>query len=265
MKAYAKINLSLDVLGRRNDGFHNLQSVMQQIDLFDELTFKESDTVEVVSEFKDEIVLKTVDKLREQFTVDKGVKISIKKNIPVGAGLGSGSTDAATTLHVLNMLWGLNLSLRDLIKIGSEIGADVPFCLVGGCCMVGGKGGKLNKINGKSMDLVLVNPGYELSTKVAYTELDTIKFNKTFSSVTLQKQRDASGVAKCIHNDFIHIQKEDVLEIIESLKSEGALNASITGKGPTVFGIFGDGEKALEVSSKLKKQYKFVCKIKTVV
>ncbi len=258
IKAYAKLNLSLDVLDKREDNFHELNSVMGQIDLFDELTFDRSDEIKVNSDIEDDIILKTVFRLRELFNVDGGVTVSVKKNIPISAGFGGGSADAAATLIALNELWGLNLSIDELIEIGSEIGADVPFCIVGGSCFVSGKGEMVKKIELPEMDVLIINPGYEVSTKEAYEKLDNIEYKKGFSSLKLKSLKDVGGIANCLHNDFIHIQKDDVKKIIGELKVNGALNASITGKGPSVFGLFEDREKAEKAYLNLKNKYKFV-------
>jgi 4-diphosphocytidyl-2-C-methyl-D-erythritol kinase len=263
-KAYAKINLSLEILDKREDGFHNLNSVMQQIDLYDELSFEENEDIIVQSQFKDDIILKTILKLEELFKLENGVKVLVQKNIPIGAGFGSASANAAAALIALNELWNLNLDLDELIKIGAEIGADVPFSLVGGCCFVSGKGEVIEKIEGNEMDLVLVNPGYEISTKEAYQELDKIKYNRNFSSLELRDKKDVREIAEHLHNDFIHIQKQDVKDIIEDLKKNGALNSSITGKGPAVFGIFEDTEGASKAFENLKDKYKFVYQTKTI-
>ncbi len=263
IKAYAKINLTLDILDKRKDGFHEINSIMQQIDLYDELSFEGSEDIVVQSQFKDDIILKTALNLKESFKVEKGVNVLVEKNIPVAAGFGSASTNAAATLITLNELWNLNLSWGELIRIGADIGADVPFCLVGGCCFVSGKGETVEKINGEELDLVLVNPGYEISTKEAYGELDKVNFQRRFSS--LQDKKNAKEIAASLHNDFLHIQKEDVKKIIEDLLDNGALNASITGKGPSVFGIFEDKAGASKAFEKIKNKNKFVYRTKTII
>lgn len=264
MKAYAKINLTLDILGKRQDNYHEINSIMQQIDLYDELTFEKSEDIIVQSQFKDDIILKTILKLKELFQIKEGITVSTKKNIPVAAGLAGGSTDAATTLIALNQLWNLNLSTEDLIKIAAELGADVPFCIIGKSCFVSGKGEIVEKIDIPKMDVLLINPGYEISTKEAYEKLDKKEYDKKFSSLKLKNSNDIKEVASNIHNDFINIQKEDVKEIIKEVINSGALNASITGKGPTVFGIFENKEKALEAYKNLKDRYKFVYLCKTI-
>ncbi len=264
VKAYAKLNLALDVLDKRKDDYHNLNSVMQQINLYDELSFEKSKDVIVQSQFKDDIILKTVMKLKELFKVKEGVSVSVKKNIPVAAGFGGGSSDAAATLIALNELWGLNLGVDELVKIGEDIGSDVPFFIKGKTCFVSGKGEIVEKIDLPDMDILLINPGYEISTKEAYDELDREEYENKSSSLRLRSLKDVKDISANLHNDFIHIQKDEIKEIIKELIDNGALNASITGKGPTVFGIFEDEEKAKKVYENLKNKYKFVYLTRTL-
>jgi len=263
LKAYAKINLALDVLKKRQDNYHEINSIMQQIDLYDELTFEESEDIIVQSQFKDDIILKTILKVKELFNIEQGITVFNKKNIPIAAGLAGGSTNAATTLTALNELWNLNLSTKELIKIGAELGADIPFFLSGNSCFVSGKGEITENINLPEMNLVLINPGYEISTKQAYEELDNKDYEKKFSSLKLKNLNDIKEISSNLHNDFIHIQKEEIKDIINDLISNNALNASITGKGPTVFGIFENKEKAEQAYENLKDKYKFVHLTKT--
>jgi len=264
MRAYAKLNLTLDILEKRNDNYHELNSIMQQIDLYDELTFEESEDIIVNTQFKDDIILKTIHKLRELFQIKKGVKVSIKKNIPVAAGFAGGSTDAAITLKALNQLWNLNLKEEQLIQIGAELGADIPFCIAGNSCFVKGKGEILEKIALPEMHIVLINPGYKLLTKQAYEELDKEQYEKKFSSLKIKNSNDIREIASNLNNDFIHIQKQDVKDIIKELKDNGALNASITGKGPTIFGIFENKESAEQAYNNLKDKYKIIFLTKTL-
>lgn len=264
LRAYAKINLTLDVLDKRPDNYHEINSIMQQIELYDELIFKESEETIVESNFKDDIILKTILKLKELFQVNKGVKVKLQKNIPVAAGLAGGSSNAATTLIALNELWNLNLNTEDLIKIASDLGSDIPFFLTGKSCFVSGKGEITEQIQLPEIHLLLINPGYEISTKEAYQQLDKIEYKKNFSSINLKNKQNIQEITKNLHNDFIHIQKDDVKEIINKLKQNGALNASITGKGPTVFGVFETKEKAEQAYRELKDKYKFIHICKTL-
>ena len=263
VNAYAKLNLSLDIL-EKEDNFHNLTSVMQKIDLHDTLRFEPSDDIIIQSQFKDEIILTTIEKVQTLYGLDQGIEVHVEKNIPVAAGLGGGSSDAAATLIALNQLWNLNMSKEQLIKIGAALGSDVPFFLAGNSCLVEGKGEKVKEIALPPLNLLLVSPGYKLSTKEAYQELDKVTYKKRFSSNKMKESKTVAEVASILHNDFIHIQKNDVKEIIHELKTLGAMNASITGKGPTVFGIFEDEENAQAAFEKIKNKYEFIYITKSI-
>ncbi|HZX44484.1 MAG TPA: 4-(cytidine 5'-diphospho)-2-C-methyl-D-erythritol kinase [Candidatus Nanoarchaeia archaeon] len=245
MKAYAKLNLCLDVFGRRQDGFHEINSIMQQIDLADELTFNDSDEVIVDSPFTDDIMLKAARLVKERFKIRDGVKIMVEKKIPHQAGLGGGSSDCAVALAVLNKKWELGLSLEQLALLGAELGADVPFFLYGGASFAAGKGERVVPLKMPKLNFLIVKPDYSISTKWAYDELDKVKYNAKHTSARV---RDGGSVIENMHNDFIHIQQEEVKEIITQMKDNGALCASITGKGPTVFGIFDSRADAISAS-----------------
>jgi len=264
LKAFAKINLTLDILDKRPDNFHEINSVMQQIDLYDELTFEKSEDIIVQSNFKDDIILKTIMKVKELFNIQQGITVKNKKNIPIAAGLAGGSTDAASTLIALNELWDLNLNQENLIKIGTELGSDIPFCIIGKSCFISGKGEIIKKINLPEMHILLINPGYKISTKQAYDELDKKQYEKKFSSLKLKGAKNIKEVADNLNNDFIHVQKQEIKNTINELINNGALNASITGKGPSVFGIFNDETKAKQTYEKLKDKYNFVYLTKTI-
>jgi len=264
IKAYAKINLTLDILEKRPDNFHEIHSIMQQIYLHDELTFQKSPDIIAQSQFKDDIILKTILKLKKLFHIEEGITVTNKKSIPVAAGLAGGSTDAATTLIALNEIWGLNLSTEDLIKIGAELGSDVPFCLAGKSCFVSGKGEVLERINLPEMHILLINPGYEIYAKKAYVELNKSEYERKFSSLKIKNLSSIKEIASNLHNDFIHIQKKEVKDLIEDVNSHGALNASITGKGPSVFGIFENQKKAEKAYENLKEKYQSTYLTKTI-
>lgn len=264
LKAYAKINLTLDVLTKRQDNYHEINSVMQQIDLYDELTFEKSEDIIVQSQFKDDIILKAILKLKNLFQIEEGVSVFVKKNIPIAAGLAGGSADAAITLKALNQLWDLNLKTEALLRIGAELGSDVPFCIVGKSCFVSGAGEAVEQISLPEMSLLLVSPQYQISTKKAYEELDKINYEKKFSSLKIKNPDNIKEIAANLHNDFMHIQKDDVKDIIKELRHAQALNASITGKGPTVFGIFESKGIAEKAYNHLKDRYKFVYLTNTI-
>lgn len=263
LRAHAKINLTLDILEKRPDNFHEINSVMQQIDLYDELIFTKSEETIVNSQIKEDIILKTINKVKELFNINQGITVDVKKNIPIAAGLAGGSSDAAATLLALNELWNLNLNQENLIKIAAEIGSDIPFFITNKSSFISGKGERVETINLPQINLILINPSYEISTKEAYEQLDKINYEKKFSSLKLKNKNNIKEIAENLHNDFINIQKPEIKEIINELITNRALNASITGKGPTVFGIFETEEKAQQAYNNLKDKYKFVYLTKT--
>ena len=177
LNAYAKINLSLAIIGKRDDGYHNLSTIMQTISLFDKITIKKScDNIicntdnKYIPSGEGNIAFKAAKKFFEFTNIDGGAIISIKKNIPFGAGMGGGSADAASVLKGLNKLYSTKICLDDLIKIASEIGADVPFALFGGTALVQGIGDKISRLK-PFMDcyILVLKPGVSISTPKAYS------------------------------------------------------------------------------------------------
>lgn len=275
----AKINLSLDVIRRREDGYHDLSMIMQEITLNDVIELEEierdeirvSCTNEKVPTDASNIVYRIAYTIKEKFKIKKGISINIIKNIPLAAGLAGGSADGAATLKGLNELWNLELSEQELIEIAKPIGADIPFCVVGGTALAEGIGEKLTKIRGLgAVDILLVYPEVEVSTAYVYKNL---KLDE------IEKRPDNSDLIEAIERgDINHLAKNmvNVLEsvtssrysIIEEIKKSmienGALGSMMSGSGPTVFGIF-ESETSLERCAKeLKKKYKVVIKAKTV-
>ena len=173
-KAYAKINLFLNVVKKRFDGYHDLEMVMAAIDLFDVLTFKNNPTgeisissdLDITKDFKDNIIYKIAEFLKAEFDIKQGVIIEIHKVIPIAAGLGGGSADAAATFRGLNKLWKLNLSLDEMARLGADFGADIPFCIYNKLCIARGKGEELVFLKHKlKTHILLVNPRVKISTK----------------------------------------------------------------------------------------------------
>ena len=164
-KSPAKMNLYLRILDKRNDGFHNLDSSFQLIDLFDQIEITNIDTNEIeiecnpnIIKTKNNIVYTAVNILRERYKIDKGIRIKIKKNIPIGAGLGGGSSNAATVLIALNQIWDLKIQIHDLMKIGRALGADVPFFINGENALVSGIGDVLTKKESDKAKYILICP-----------------------------------------------------------------------------------------------------------
>lgn len=267
LKAYAKINLTLEVLKKLESGYHLISSVMQQVALYDTIFLEKSNEVKVKCKYvkeKENLVYKVVLFIKELFGINSGVKIEIEKNIPVGGGLGGGSADCAAVILGLNKLFKLNLNINDLIKIGAEMGKDVPFSLVGGCCVVSGVGEILKKIEGVRLHVLMIYPGFSISTREAYEKLN-LKINKkskipkiTAKMVEAIKKQDVKDIAKLLFNEFEHnvIKEYPVIgKIKKELIALGALNACISGTGATVYGIFDSNERARYAYDKIKDSY----------
>lgn len=267
LNAPAKINWFLSVLGKREDGYHNISSLMQCISIYDNLTFEQADTIEVVSDLDippgDNLVYKAASFLKQYTSYKKGAKIALHKNIPVSAGLGGGSSDAAYTLSGLNRIWGLGLSNRELSTIGAEIGSDVPFFLNSSFAFVEGKGEKITplKLNNPAIVLLLVKPSISVSTAWAYAYFDKLNIGElTKKTVDIKLfcqaflNRDLASLRATLNNDLekVVIERYPVVgEIKEKLLKNGAIISLMTGSGPTVFSIFESKKAALTAAEKL--------------
>lgn len=256
IESYGKINLALDVLYKREDGYHQLNSIMQQISLKDKLIFKEiKEGIVIKSNSKEvpldstNLVYKAWDRLKQITGINKGIQIEIVKEIPVASGLAGGSANGAAALKALNYLWELNLSEEELMKIGKELGADIPFCIMGGTALAQGIGENLTKLksfSGKS--ILLGNPGIGVSTAYAYSKLNLNGSERLDldSLIASMEKEDLQEVASLIGNSMEEpiIKEHPIIGEIKSLMIKyGALGSLMSGSGPTVFGIFDDKEK----------------------
>jgi 4-diphosphocytidyl-2-C-methyl-D-erythritol kinase len=276
IKARAKINLSLDVVDKREDGYHELEMVMQQIDLYDVLTFKKSDDIIIacdnpyVPNDERNIVHKIVEKVQTYKNIKKGLTIHIEKNIPVSAGLGGGSTDAAATLVAYNRLYDLKLTREEMIDISKAIGADIPFFFYGGCCLAKGIGEKLTPIQGFNKGwLVISKPNIGISTKEVYGDLDyrlIVDHPETDQMIAAVNQDNIYQIAKYLSNvlEPVVFKRQIIVEKIKNKMSDyGALGALMSGSGPSVFGIFKDYDAGKNAYRNLKKVYNETYLIKT--
>ena len=280
VNSYAKVNLYLKIGKKLGSGYHNLQSVMQRIELGDNMTFEpisedriivESTNMEISNE--ENLAYKAALLLKKKYKVKHGVRIHIEKNVPLEAGLGGGSSNAATTLLNLNKLWGLKLKEKPLIELASQIGSDVPFFTGENAALVEGIGDKIKWIKKSfSINIVLINPGFRVSTKWAYSAFDRQKPKiKTDANINdlikAIEKKDIKEIANNLHNDFepIVTKKYKVMEEIKTnLIRNDALNACISGSGPTVFGIFNSIYEAREAFFKIQYDYPFVFLTKTI-
>lgn len=251
VKAPAKINLSLDVLFKRPDGYHEVEMIMTTIDLADRLEFTLLDRREIyilshnrfVPDDQRNLAYQAAKILQERFSVDKGVAIMIEKNIPVAAGLAGGSSDAAATLRGLNKLWDLGLSLDELAELGAEIGSDVSFCVYGGTALAKGRGEKILHLPPPpTCWVVLAKPFIGVSTADVYRRLNVNGINhpNTQQMIEAIKEGDFAGVCSNMGNvleDVTFKLHPEVESIKEQMKRFGADAVLMSGSGPTVFGL----------------------------
>lgn len=268
LKAYAKINLGLDVLGTLENGYHEVRMVMQSIDLYDKIGLHKNlsgrITVKTNLPFlpvdKDNLVYKAAALLKEEFGIREGVDIGLYKFIPVAAGMAGGSTDAAAVLRGMNKLFRLKLSEEELMERGAKIGADVPYCVMGKTALAEGIGERLTRLKPcPECKVVIGKPGISVSTKYVYDRL--VLDENT-------KHPDIDGIIDGINNGSIYEVSSRLGNVLESvtenaypvigdikeeMRKMGALNAIMSGSGPTVFGLFDDAEKAAACNEALKK------------
>lgn len=276
--APAKINLFLDIRGKRSDGYHIVSMVMQSISLYDEITVIATNDGEIkISCSDDKIPIdenNTVYKAVELFFAEtekenKGIEVRIKKNIPSEAGLGGGSTDAAAVLHALNKMYDTELSCKELAEIGADIGADVPFCVYGGTMTAGGIGTILSPLPDLAeCYLVIVKPDIGICTKTAYEKSDLPEFSaiKGMDKITEAIcESNIKSVAKNLYNKFEEVMGLPEVEAIkEKMLEAGALGAAMTGSGSAVFGIFDNDDMRDDCAKKLEDEYEFVYKAEPV-
>ncbi len=257
--ARAKINLTLDVLWKRPDGYHEVEMVMQSIELHDQLEFSPTGEDDIslavvgssVPPGEDNLVYRAASLLRAYCKIRTGVHIRLVKNIPVEAGLGGGSADAAVTLVSLNKMWGLGLSLSELLTLGEQLGSDVPFCLVGGTALAKGRGEKLEQLSPcPRLGLVLVKPPFGISTASVYGAFSTGSVQVKPDSRAMSEaifEGSLSRIAGLLANALEPVairMHPDILSIKKKLIKAGAINAVMSGSGPTVFGLAADLEAA---------------------
>jgi 4-diphosphocytidyl-2-C-methyl-D-erythritol kinase len=268
VKAYAKINLSLDVTGKMEDGYHSIESVMQSISLYDVVTLSDRGAQEIVVSCDnpaippgpDNLAYKAAYVLSKELGLKRGVGISLKKNIPVASGLAGGSTDAAAVLRGLNRLWDLNLKAEELTTIGALVGADVPFCIRGGTMLATGIGDRLKPISSPAtIRYVLISPGLQVSTKETYHKFDGLHhiFRRpdTPSLVKALEAGDVENVARNLCNVLEEVtlsEHKGLRDTKEEILKAGALGALMSGSGSSLFGIAKDEEDARRICARLR-------------
>lgn len=252
IKAMAKVNLGLDVIGRRPNGYHDVKMIMQTVNLYDTLTLtKIEEGIRITSNTgelplnEDNLIYKAARQLMEYTGKTMGVSIYLKKQIPIAAGMAGGSTDAAATLLGLNELYNLNLTKEALAQVGVKIGADVPYCIYGGTCLSEGIGEVLTKLpDAPDCYVVIAKPPISVSTKYVYENLhidNVTKHPDIDGMISAIRDGDPDGVISRMENVLEHVtikRYPQIASIKETLLANGARGALMSGSGPTVFGIF---------------------------
>jgi len=278
VKAYAKINLTLEILRRLPSGYHEIKSVMQQTGLYDTVSINDAQagiTItcanRIVPRNARNSIWKAAALLKEQYAVDKGVKFRLTKRIPIGGGMGGGSADAAATLVGLNKFWQLGLSQTELFEISQEIGMDVAFCILSGTALATGRGEIVEPLpSSPRLHLVIVNPGVFVSTRAAYEGLkvDQLTFaDKSAQMIDAIRRQDFDDIVASLHNDF-ESTVLDEYPVIAAAKRDlveaGAEAALLSGSGASVFGIAKSAAQARAIAEALKPRYPFVFATHTV-
>jgi len=264
VRSFAKINLGLELIRKRLDNYHDLRTLFQCVDLCDILEFVPNTYGKIVLKGKHSrlpwdkknIIYQAAELLKERFHVSSGVDIHVTKNIPVGGGLGGGSSNAAMTLHSLNTIWDLRRSKEELVDIGKSLGADIPYFFEGGLCLGLGRGDELTQL----FDLdpfycVLVFPALSIITSSVYKQLSTLTSEDKKSKIikfldNLEYGSLENGLEETVF--FIHPQLREIKRLFYKLGSELSL---VSGSGSTVFGLFFQKKKAMEVYNRLKNTY----------
>lgn len=281
-KAYAKINLGLDVIRRRPDGYHEVKMIMQTVGIYDVLTFRKKEQLEgspqitIALELKEtqgmafskealpcdksNLIYKAAALIMEAYDIKEGVEITLQKNIPIAAGMAGGSTDAAAVFHGLNELFSLSMSLEDMKKLGVKIGADVPYCIMGGTALSEGIGEILTPLPAPpKAHLLIAKPDINVSTKFVYENLhaDTLQFHPDIDGmVEALKAGSLTGITDRMSNvlETVTVKEYPVInQIKEEMIKSGARNALMSGSGPTVFGVYENAEAARKAYETVKE------------
>lgn len=281
VKTHPKINISLDVLSKRPDGYHELKMIMQSLAIYDQVSLELTNSGEIkvgtnvkyLPNDKSNIAYKAAALFIEYFNIkNTGVNIFIEKNIPVAAGMAGGSSNAAGVLTALNQMTGINCDMKTLMKIGVRIGADVPYCLYGKTALAEGIGEILTPIKQFPETVVcLARPDVSVSTAEVFKSIDVKK---------ITAHPDTKGIVEAIENGDIYSVSRRMYNVLETVTAKkhtiinelkgkmldyGAIGTLMTGSGPTVFGLFENGKQAQKAADELKKHVSYTCVTKTLL
>ena len=260
LKSLAKINLGLDVLGRRENGYHDVRMIMQSIYLYDEVKIKRTKNpgIEIKTNLyflptgKENIAYKAAEMLIEEFHIEEGVHITLNKHIPVAAGMAGGSSNAAAVLYGMNKMFDLKLTQTELMERGVKLGADVPYCIMRGTVLAEGIGEELTTLTPMPKCFVLIaKPPISVSTKVVYEALDSkelVEHPDIDGLIGAIRAKNLEQIAGHMGNvlETVTIPNYPVIaEIKDHMMEHGAVHAMMSGSGPTVFGLFANGDTAV--------------------
>lgn len=261
LEPFAKVNLGLDIVGRRDDGYHEVKMIMQSVDLKDcmTLTVTDEDIVAIMTDSKDipaddsNIVIKAIKLLKQEYGIEKGINVELKKNIPIAGGMAGGSADAAAALRGMNELFDLKLDDKKLCELGVKLGADVPYCIMGGTMLSEGIGEVLTPLkSAPDCYVAIVKPAFSVSTKKVYEAYDSLSGDRIIHPdidglIDAINEGDLYKMCTCMGNSLESVTEKEhtlIAEIKRILKEKGAVKAMMSGSGPTVFAIFDDKDKA---------------------
>lgn len=270
-KAYGKINIGLDVLRKRSDGYHEVKMIMQTVSLYDRITItRNKNSSDIVLETnlnflptnENNIVYKAAKLIKDEFGISDGLSIKLEKHIPVAAGMAGGSTDAAATLELLNTMYSLNLSKDDLMKRAVTLGADVPYCILKGTALSEGIGEVLTPLKQlMPCYILIVKPPIYVSTKFVY---ENLRINE------LKSHPDIDGIVDAISSGDLETMSQKMGNVLESVTEDnypvissikklmtqnGAISSLMSGSGPTVFGIYDNEDKINQAATFFKTNY----------
>lgn len=269
LKAYGKINLGLDVIRKRPDGYHDLDMIMQMVDVYDDIVITKNKTgkievktdTAVLSNGKDNLAYMAAKMLMDEFKIKDGVNIYINKRIPIAGGMAGGSSDCATTLMGINQLFELGLSKEELMERGVKLGADVPYCVLGGTAIARGIGEVLTPLpEPADCHVIIAKPPVSVSTAYVYGHIKPLEITKRPDIEAMAqsiKDGDLKKMASLIYNVMEDVTVGEypiISEIKQVMLDNGALNSIMSGSGPTVFGLFDDKEKAQQCVKTLEEK-----------
>ena len=274
-KSYAKINLTLDVIEKRQDGYHNIDGIMQMIDLYDEVEVKNSDKFEITSNSKDiplderNLVYKVYKVLKEKYKFNERFSILIEKNIPVSAGIAGGSTNSAVVIEMIDEILGLNMSLDDKKQIGKSVGADIPYLLVGKTARTRGIGDELEILDSlPTTDILIVNNGVEIATPYVYSNIvPSGNSDRIDKLINVYKNKNYDEFFKGLYNVMEKVSISycpEIQNIKDKMYEFNCIKSLMSGSGPTVFGIFNDDKDIRKAYDYFKKIYKNTFIVKTM-